>query len=46
MLSVGNAPSEESKTGEEDLFFETDSEEEDDEDEFGFGEFEDSYDDY
>lgn len=46
VLSVGNAPAEESKTGDEDLFFETDSEHEEDEDEFGFGEFEDSYDDY
>lgn len=46
VLSVGNAPAEESKTGEEDLFFETDTEFEDDEDgdEFDFGEYEDSYD--
>lgn len=46
VLSVGNAPSEESKTGEEELTFETESEfgDEEDEDEFGFGEFEDSYD--
>lgn len=46
VLSVGNAPAEASKTGSEDLIFETESEfgDEEDEDEFGFGEFEDSYD--
>lgn len=46
VLSVGNAPAETSKTGEEELFFETDSEHdmEEDEDEFGFNDFEDSYD--
>lgn len=46
VLSVGNAPAESSKTGEEDISFETDSEidGEDEEDEFGFGDFEDSYD--
>ncbi len=46
ILSVGNAPAESSKTGEEDINFETESEmgEEDDEDEFGFNDFEDSYD--
>ena len=47
VLSVGNAPAEESKTGDEDLFFETDVEDDEEEDdEFGFGEYEDSYDDY
>jgi len=46
VLSVGNAPAESSKTGEEDISFQTESEfdEDEDEDEFGFGEFEDSYD--
>ena len=45
VLSVGNAPAETSKTGEEDITFETESEfDEEDEDEFGFGDFEDSYD--
>lgn len=46
-LSVGNAPDENSKSSEDDsLRFETDSEIDEDEDEFGFGEFEDGYDDY
>jgi hypothetical protein len=46
-LSVGNAPDENSKSSEDDsLRFETDSEIEEEEDEFGFGEFEDGYDDY
>lgn len=44
LLSVGNAPAEASRTGEEELFFETESELEDEDDEFGFGDFEDSYD--
>ena len=46
ILSVGNAPAESSRSGEDDsLRFETESETgEDDEDEFGFNEFEDSYD--
>ena len=45
VLSVGNAPAEDSKSAEgDDLQFETDSEEDEDEDEFGFGEFEDEYD--
>ncbi|GAB5417819.1 MAG: hypothetical protein Crog4KO_24330 [Crocinitomicaceae bacterium] len=46
VLSVGNAPAESSKTGEEDISFETESElgEDEDEDEFGFNDFEDSYD--
>lgn len=46
VLSVGNAPAEASKTGEEELFFETDVEDDFDEedDEFGFSDFEDSYD--
>lgn len=46
VLSVGNAPAESSKTGEEDISFQTESEfdADEDEDEFGFGEFEDSYD--
>jgi hypothetical protein len=45
-LSVGNAPAESSKTGEEEISFETESEfeGEEDEDEFGFNDFEDSYD--
>lgn len=46
VLSVGNAPSEDSKSGDDDsIQFETDSEMEEEEDEFGFGEFED-YGDY
>ena len=44
VLSVGAAPTEDSRSGEEDIQFETDSEEEEEEDEFGFGDFEDSYD--
>lgn len=45
VLSVGNAPAEASKSGDEELFFETEAEfDEDEEDEFGFDEFEDSYD--
>jgi hypothetical protein len=46
VLSVGNAPAETSKTGDEDISFETDAEfgDDEDEDEYGFGEFEDSYD--
>lgn len=43
VLSVGEAPKEDSRSGEEDIQFETDSEEEEEEDEFGFGDFEDSY---
>ena len=45
-LSVGNAPAETSKTGEEEISFETESEfeGEEDGDEFGFNDFEDSYD--
>jgi len=45
-LSVGNAPAESSKTGEEEITFETESEldGDEDEDEFGFNDFEDSYD--
>ena len=47
ILSVGNAPAEDSKPSENDeLKFETDSENEEEEDEFGFGEFESGYDDY
>jgi len=46
VLAVGNAPAEESKSGDdESIQFETDSEEEE-EDEFGFGEFEGGYDEY
>ena len=46
VLSVGNAPAEASKTGEEELLFETESEHEseEEEDEFGFNDFEDSFD--
>lgn len=45
ILSVGNAPSEESKPAEnDDLQFETESDEDEEEDEFGFGDFEDEYD--
>ena len=46
VLSVGNAPKEDSRSSEdENLVFETDPEEgNEDEDEFGFGEFEDEYD--
>lgn len=46
VLSVGNAPHEESKPAQDDsLQFETDSEfDEEDEDEFGFGDYEDEYD--
>ncbi|TNE71078.1 MAG: hypothetical protein EP333_09625 [Bacteroidetes bacterium] len=47
VLSVGNAPSESSRSGEEDdLRFETDSDEEFEEDEFGFDDFEEGYEDY
>lgn len=47
VLSVGNAPAETSKTGEEELFFETEEDDsDDDDDEFGFDDFEDSYDEY
>ena len=46
VLSVGNAPSEDSRSGEEEsIKFETEVDEEE-EDEFGFGEFEGGYDDY
>lgn len=46
-LSVGNAPAESSRTGEEDLSFETESEfGDEDDDEFGFGEFEGGYDEF
>jgi len=46
VLSIGDAPSEDSKSqGDEDLQFETESEMGDEEeDEFGFGEYEDEYD--
>lgn len=46
VLSVGNAPHEESKPAQDDtLQFETESEyDEEDEDEFGFGDYEDEYD--
>jgi hypothetical protein len=46
LMSVGDAPLEDSKSSEdENLVFETDAEEgNEDEDEFGFGEFEDEYD--
>lgn len=44
VLEVGNAPDENSRSGEEDIQFETEVDE-DEEDEYGFGEFE-SYDDY
>jgi len=46
VLSVGNAPAEASKTGEEEITFETESEfdGDEDEDEFGFNDFEDAYD--
>jgi hypothetical protein len=44
VLSVGNAPAEDSKSAEGDgILFETESEDEEEEDEFGFGEFEDDY---
>lgn len=47
VLSVGNAPAESSRSGEEeDLRFETDGEEDYEEDEFGFDEFEDGYEDF
>ena len=47
ILSVGNAPSESSKSAEgEDLSFETEADEDEEEDEFGFGDFEDDYDQY
>ncbi len=46
VLSVGNAPSETSKSADEDLTFETESDIDEDEDEFGFGDFEDGYDDF
>ena len=46
VLSVGDAPNENSRSGEEEIYFETEFDEEDDEDEFGFGEFEDEYDDF
>lgn len=46
VLSVGTAPDETSRSGEEeDIQFETESDMDEDEDEFGFGEFED-YDDF
>ena len=46
VLSVGDAPNENSKSQDgEDLKFETETDEEE-EDEFGFGDFEDSYDDF
>lgn len=45
--SVGAAPQEDSKPAEgDDIQFETESDEEEDDDEFGFNDFEDSYDDY
>lgn len=46
VLSVGNAPAESSKTGEEEISFETESEfdGDEDQDEFGFNDFEDAYD--
>lgn len=48
VLSVGKAPAETSRSGEEDnIRFETDDESEfDEEDEFGFDDFEDGYDEY
>lgn len=48
VLTVGNAPAESSRTGEEDnIRFETESDEDDmDEDEFGFDDFEDGYEDF
>lgn len=47
VLSVGNAPDENSKSGDDDtLRFETESDVEEDEDEFGFDDFEGGYDDY
>ena len=47
VLSVGNAPSEASKSDEgENLQFETESREGEDEDEFGFNDFEDGYDEF
>jgi len=48
VLSVGNAPAEDSKSPEaEDLSFETELDDNaDDEDEFGFGEFEEGYNDF
>tara|TARA_Y100000385_G_C13108742_1_gene650434 strand:+ start:6128 stop:6661 length:534 start_codon:yes stop_codon:yes gene_type:complete len=48
VLSVGNSPSEESKSAEgEDIQFETDHESgEEEEDDYGFNEFEDGYDQY
>lgn len=47
VMEVGDAPDENSKSSEDDsLRFETESDEDEDYDEFGFGEFEDGYDDY
>lgn len=47
VLSVGNAPAEDSKPiDNENLQFETESDMDDDEDEFGFDDFEDEYDQY
>lgn len=46
VLSVGNAPSESSKSPDQDITFETESDEDEDDDEFGFGEFEGGYDDF
>jgi hypothetical protein len=47
VLSVGNAPAEESRSGDdESLQFETESDMPDEEDEFGFGEFESGYDEF
>lgn len=44
ILSVGNAPAEESRSAEdESLLFETESEDDEEEDEFGFDEFEDDF---
>lgn len=47
VLTVGNAPAEDSKPAEnEDLQFETEMDDDIDEDDFGFGDFEDDYDQY
>lgn len=47
VLTVGNAPAESSRTGEEDnIRFETESDDDFEEDEFGFDDFEDDYEDF
>ena len=46
VLAVGDAPDESSRSGNEDIQFESDAEEQEDDDEFGFDDFEDGYDEY